>query len=783
MRRPLRVLHLEDNPRDAEIVRHRLEADGLSCTILVVQAKDTFEAALRDDDYDLVISDYNLPGYDGEAALKHAQATRPDLPVILISGTVVEEQAVHCLHIGATDYLLKDRLERLVPAVQRAIREAEARSECKRVDAALALSESRKAAILDSVLDCIVTMDSNGIMIECNDATVRTFGYTKAEAVGRPLADLIVPPRFRERHRAGLARYVATGEGSLIGKLVEIVAMRSDGSELPVELTITAIQSGPAAVFIGVLRDITRRKEDEAAMRSERDRAQRYAAALGESERRTNYALGAARMGVWEFDLATLRVTWSPTMAPVFGLRADQGPLHIQEFLGLIHADDRRLVQDRLAAAEREKTDFKEEFRVVWPDGTAHWIAGQTRMLRDAHGQLTGWVGIGMDISDRKLLEAQFRQAQKMEAVGQLAGGVAHDFNNLLTAILGFSEMVVGTFEPQDPRRADMDEVIDAGHRAAGLTKQLLAFSRKQVLQPTQVDVNALVDGIRAMLGRLIGEHVDLVAILAPDLGTVRADRGQLEQVLMNLVVNARDAMPSGGRLAIETANVTLDESFMPEVMIHPGPYVMLAVSDSGTGMSEATRQRLFEPFFTTKGPGKGTGLGLATVYGIVKQSGGYIWVHSEPGKGATFKVYLPRADGGASVGKRASAEAAPEGTETVLVVEDEQAVRLLTCRILEGAGYRVLAASNPEQAEALFGEHEDVIDLLVTDVIMPGLTGSQLFERLVRRRPALKVLFVSGYTDDTIVHQGQLDPGVEFLQKPYTAEALNRRVREVLDR
>jgi two-component system cell cycle sensor histidine kinase/response regulator CckA len=509
-----------------------------------------------------------------------------------------------------------------------------------------------------------------------------------------------------------------------------------------------------------------------------------HATALRRSEERTNYALGAAGMGVWELDVATRRLTWSETMAPLFGLTPQQAPTTAEAFLALIHPDDRRLVEDSLATTMRDGTDYEVEFRARWPDGSTRWNAGQARMVRHADGTPMRLLGIGTDISERKSLEAQFRQAQKMEAVGLLAGGVAHDFNNLLTAILGYSTFVIESFSPQDRRRDDMEEVLKAGQRAAVLTRQLLAFSRKQVLQPTSVDLNALVMGIRQMLGRLIGEHVDLVPILAPDLGTVRADPGQLEQVLMNLVLNARDAMPSGGRLAVETANVELDQSFMEDVTIHPGSYVLLAVSDNGVGMNEATRQRLFEPFFTTKEHGKGTGLGLATVYGIVKQSGGYISVYSEPGKGATFKIYLPRANGDGKVAHSAVVdEETPAGTETVLVVEDEEAVRLLTRRILERAGYRVFDASNAGEAEALFERHGTLIDLLVTDVIMPGASGPRLFERLARLRPDLKVLYVSGYTGDTIEHQGELAHGVEFLRKPFTADALNRRVRAVLDR
>jgi PAS domain S-box-containing protein len=508
-----------------------------------------------------------------------------------------------------------------------------------------------------------------------------------------------------------------------------------------------------------------------------------HATALRRSEERTNYALGSARMGVWELDMLTDALTWSETMAPVFGLTPEQVPTTARAFFALIHPDDRQAVENGFAKATLEGIDFDVEFRVTWPDGSTRWLSGRGRTERDADGKAVRALGINADISDRKSLEAQFRQAQKMEAVGQLAGGVAHDFNNLLTVILGYSSFVIESFAPQDPRRADMEEVILAGERAVALTGQLLAFSRKQVLQPSIVDLNSLVTGVRQLLSRLIGEHVELVSVLAPDLDAVRADAGQLEQVLMNLAVNARDAMPSGGRLAIETANVELDQSFMRDVLIHPGPYVMLAVSDTGIGMSEETKRRLFEPFFTTKEQGKGTGLGLATVYGIVKQSGGYIWVYSEAGKGTAFKVYLPRANRGGEVHQRTTtAEAVTPATETVLIVEDEDAVRVLTRRILEKAGYQVFDAQNAQQAEALFEQHRELVHVLVTDVVMPGGSGPQLFTRLAQLCPRLKVLYVSGYTDDTIVHHGQLDPDVELLQKPFTADALNRRIRKVLD-
>jgi PAS domain S-box-containing protein len=522
---------------------------------------------------------------------------------------------------------------------------------------------------------------------------------------------------------------------------------------------------------------------DHVALGIERHRS---AEALRTAEQRMRLALEAANVGIWDQDYTTGVLRWSETIEAHYGLEPGAFGGTFEAFVERIHPDDRQSVLDTVGKAMTSGADFSVMNRSIWPDGTVRWLSGAGRVQLGAQGEPVRGVGISLDVTERHTLEEQFQQAQKMEAVGQLAGGVAHDFNNLLTAILGFSNFVMDSFEVDDPRRLDIQEVIKAGERATTLTRQLLAFSRKQVLQPVAVDLNTLVAGLRKMLARLIGEHVDLVTVLAPDLRIVLADPGQLEQIVTNLVVNARDAMPVGGRVSIETANVELDESYAMQQRqsVRPGSYVMLAVSDSGTGMNEETKRRLFEPFFTTKEPGKGTGLGLATVYGIVKQSGGYIWVYSEPDAGTSFKVYLPVADQEHEVPSSDGDDAvAPGGTETVLVVEDEQAVRFVTRVILEKAGYRVFDAANPKEAEALFAENPTRFDLLVTDVIMPGSSGPKLFQRLVQVRSDLRVLYVSGYTNDEIVHRGQLDPGVAFLQKPFTAADLSRRVREVIDR
>jgi two-component system, cell cycle sensor histidine kinase and response regulator CckA len=401
----------------------------------------------------------------------------------------------------------------------------------------------------------------------------------------------------------------------------------------------------------------------------------------------------------------------------------------------------------------------------------------------DAAGDLVAIRGYVIDVTERKRLEEQLRQSQKMEAIGRLAGGVAHDFNNLLTAINGYADILAAGMAPDDERLADVEEIRKAGDRAAALTRQLLAFSRRQVLKPAVIDLRNVVAGIAPMLRRLVGEHIELRAPQTLDLGRVRADPSQIEQVLLNLVVNARDAMPAGGTLTIETANSELDDEYArthpPAV---PGPYVLLAVSDTGTGMDETTMAHLFEPFFTTKALGEGTGLGLATVYGIVSQSGGHVTAYSEPGHGSTFKVFLPRVADTVEPHTPALAQPAAGGAETILLVEDEDAVRSFVERVLGRLGYTVTTAHSGDEAFALAADHAGPIDLLVTDVMLPGLVGSEISKRLTALRPSLRTLFISGYTEDSIVHGGELGPGVAFLSKPFTPDALGHAVRAVLD-
>ncbi len=506
--------------------------------------------------------------------------------------------------------------------------------------------------------------------------------------------------------------------------------------------------------------------------------------ALKQSEERFRFVLEAAGVGIWDLDFRTGVLQWSEILEAQHGLKPGAFGGTLEAFIERVHPDDRDALRTVMKAHQTGE-NFSIQHRTLWPDGTVRWLSGAGRIEVGPQGEPLRGVGISLDVTERRRLEAQYLQAQKMEAVGRLASGVAHDFNNLLTVILGFTELMTSEVDSASQHANDLGEIIKAARRAAGLTTQLLAFSRQQVLHATPLDVNGLITDMMGMLARLIGEHVHVALSLSPELSPALVDRGQLEQVVMNLVVNARDAMPGGGNISIATADVMLEESSFPETEIAPGWYVMLAVTDAGSGMTKETQRRLFEPFFTTKESGKGTGLGLSTTYGIVKQSKGYIWVSSEVGQGTTFQVYLPRATDHIPAPALSPAVTAPvkRDSETVLLVEDEVGVRLLSKRVLVNAGYRVLEAENGDDAERLFGHLAGSINLLVTDVMMPGCGGPELHRRLKLHAPALRVLYMSGYTEQSAGGNGGIDPELPFVQKPFTAAEFVRQVRDALDR
>ncbi|MGC1108006.1 MAG: PAS domain S-box protein [Candidatus Acidiferrales bacterium] len=509
------------------------------------------------------------------------------------------------------------------------------------------------------------------------------------------------------------------------------------------------------------------------ALAIERKRAE---TALRESEARLRVLVEQLPAVLWTTD-TELRFTSS------VGAGLSRLGLKPQETVGkslyeYFQTNDRTFVP--IAAHRRALNGESVTFHVEWGSGS---YACHAEPLRDGNGVVVGVISMALDITDRKQLEAQLRQAQKMEAVGRLAGGIAHDFNNLLMVIQGYTELLLDRLGGEHPLRRNAEQIHDASQRAAGLTRQLLAFSRKQMLDPQVLNIQDVVSDMEKMLRRLIGEDIELATMNARELWFVRADRSQVEQVILNLAVNSRDAMPNGGKLTIETSNVELDSSYSRHAVVEPGEYVMLAVSDTGTGMDASTQAHVFEPFFTTKEKGKGTGLGLATVYGIVKQSGGYIWVYSEVDKGATFKVYLPRVSGEEqAVLKKADVKVSKRGCETILLVEDEKGVRDLAREYLAQEGYEVLEAQNAEDALKLARTHAGGIQLLFTDVVMAGMSGRQLAEEMQKLRPGIRVLYMSGYTDEAIVHHGLLGRGMVLLQKPFTLNSLAVKIRETLD-
>jgi PAS domain S-box-containing protein len=1028
------VLIVEDSDDDAQLLIAHLRKAGYRVTAERVETARAMTTALATREWDLVLSDYRMPQFSAQAALDVLQASGRDLPCIIVSGTIGEDTAVACLKAGAHDFVLKDRLARLVPAIERELREVEVRRERSAAETGLRESEKRYREMVEGLPVGVYRTGPDGTLLDANSVSLEMFGLPAGEVPRHfNVLRLYADPGDRDRWRAVADR------GELIGG-AELRVRRPDGSVIWVRDTSHAVRGadGTVCYYEGVLEDITalRVAEDESRRGAARFRALteyasdvltiiapngtieyespaaqhvlgyqpaelvgrnafeyihpddvgrvrevltrsladpqgigratyrfrhkdgtwRYLDSVGRNllseaavrgivinsrdvtervEMEQELRKGVTELQATEAELRTRtfelgeRVKELRCLYAISTMLAESGPeLHWPEVVnrmpagwrfpelaavrltleervyategfsrtawrqetsitvdgtvigtlevcyreqppasadGLVFLDEERLLLESVAeqiasAVQRWRAEqalasrearfrglientsdliaiFGADRRVLYaspsyervlgyplpemlgsdlfefvhPDDRERILSAFTELVEGENGarrvvafryrhqdgtwkhlesvavnllddpNLSGVVATTRDLTEQVELEEQYRQAQKMEAVGRLAGGVAHDFNNLLTVIDANATFLLEALGPNDPRRDDAEEIKRAAQRAASLTRQLLAFSRRQVLQPLVLDVNAVVADMDKMLRRLIGEDVELVTVLTPDLQPVLADPGQVEQVILNLTVNARDAMPDGGKLTIETRNVDLDAPYAAAHQeVQAGPHVMVAVSDTGVGMTAETQRRIFEPFFTTKG--HGTGLGLATVYGIVNQSKGHITVCSEAGRGATFNVYLPATD--EEAGQRRTGEMpvpVARAAETVLLVEDESAVRTISTRVLREAGYTVLAASSGPEALELVMRHPGSIDALVTDVIMPQMSGRELAEQLVRLRPGLKVLYVSGYTDDSILHHGVLEPGMFFLEKPFTPEAILRKLRQVL--
>jgi two-component system, cell cycle sensor histidine kinase and response regulator CckA len=620
--------------------------------------------------------------------------------------------------------------------------------------------ELRFRRLFESGVAGVVISDLDGNFKEANPAFLRMLGYG-ADDVARGIVnwESITPPHRLVPDIEERAQLRATG----FLPLVEREYLHRDGRHIAALVGSAALEG--SAECISYVTNITERKQAEAALRASEER---YRVLFDQSPLPKFLYDHQTRRYLMVNDAATASYGYSRDEFLTMTLDDLQPTEDDAQVVNLVAALDAGV---NTLGTHRHKT---KSGRIIDVD-----ITLQKFVVAERPCVLV----VALDVTERNRLEAQLRQVQKMESIGSLAGGVAHDFNNLLSVILSYSKMLTESLKPGDPMRADLEEISHAGRRAADLTRQLLAFSRQQILEPRVVDLNEVIDGVVRMLRRLVGEDVRLSVAGAPELGSVRADPGQIEQVLMNLVVNSRDAMAEGGNVTIETANVTLDASYAAE---HPGvcagAYVMLAITDTGAGMDAATKERIFDPFFTTKEMGRGTGLGLATVFGIVQQSGGNIWVYSEPGVGTTIKIYLPQTDAPRDVLTTDAEVTNQRGSETILLVEDEESVRVLTRTILERQGYRVIEAQSGGDALLICEQHTATIHVLLTDVVMPRMSGRKLAERLSTLRPEMKVLYVSGYTDDSIVRHGVLESGVAFLQKPITPDTLVRKVREVID-
>ena len=713
-------------------------------------------------------------------------------------GTI--DTAVEAMKAGALDYILKPfRLSSILPVLSRALAVRRLRMENIQLREAVGIYELSMAVAF--------ALDFNTVLQKVADAA---FQQTEAGDVsillpthdGRELRVAVARGQNAERVQGKRVPITDTLSGwvahsrELLSKPDELIDVQSAFApplrELSSGISVPMLTGGR---LIGILNFTSARPQRPltlgqvkalnilASAAASALEAASLLEQLRAAEQRYRRLAENAPDIVFRYELQPRRyfAYVSPVVTAITGYSPEEHYADPDLVLKIVHPDDRPLLEAVL------RSDFPSgsttTLRWLHKNGALIWIEQRNVLVRE-NGGLVAIEGIARDITERRHLEEQLRQSQKMEAIGRLAGGVAHDFNNMLTVINGYTDMMLRQVAPDDPFRQLTEEVRKAGEQAAGLTRGLLAFGRKQLLQPRVLDLNAVVESNSKMLRRVIGEDIEFVTVLDPTLGKIKADPGQLEQVLMNLVVNSRDAMPKGGRLTIETCNIMLDEPYANDhISVKAGSYVMLGVSDTGCGMDVATRSRIFEPFFTTKELGGGTGLGLSIVYGIVKQSEGNIWVYSEPDKGTTFKIYLPRTEEqGTRLEAPATADRIPGGSETILVVEDDEVVRQLVTRILQSGGYRMLEATDGSNALQICQQCEGQIELVLTDLVMPQMSGPALTEKLQELYPGIRIVYTSGYADDAIVRHGHLDPGMPFIQKPFSPNNLLQKVREVLD-
>jgi two-component system cell cycle sensor histidine kinase/response regulator CckA len=805
MDRPLHLLIVEDSEDDTLLLVRELERGGYKVTFKRVDTPGALHAALDHQVWDIVISDYSMPHFSGTAALKLLKEKGLDVPFIFVSGTIGEDTAVAAMKGGAHDYIMKGNLRRLLPAVERELGEAKMRRERRRAEEA----QARLVAILEATTDLVGMADAKGHVLYVNQAGRKMLGITEGEDV----SSTIMPDYFPEQARMHVLNELVPTiirEGVWSG---EEVLLSRQGHEIPVSMVVIAHKAmdGTVQFLSAIARDISERKRLEQQLRV-RTRYEAEVAKLGQ------HALGGIDPAIFMNEAVglvaqTLEVEYCNLMELLpkrEGLLLRAGVGWKESYIGqkiVPTGADSQAGYTLLSGQAVIVEDFRAETRfrpppLLFEHGVVSGMSvvigslehpfgilgvhtsNRREFSRDDVNFLQAIANVLATTIARKQTEDQLRQLQKFEAIGRLAGGIAHDFNNVLGAIMGWAELGVEKARADAPIQSAFQKIRDQAQRAAGLTRQLLAYARRQILEPRNINLNEIVAETTCLLRKIIGAQIEVKLFLAPDLQVTRADPTQIEQILMNLCLNARDAMFQAGQLLIETQNVEMDEEYCRHhVYAHPGQYALLSVSDTGTGMDAATLEHIFEPFFTTKQMGKGTGLGLATVYGIVKQHDGFINVYSEPGQGTTFRVYLPVSSGVAELREKIKEGPVRGGAETILVADDNEALREMAQEMLEGLGYQVIVGRDGEEAIRLFEAHCDQIALLVLDVSMPKFSGPEAFLRISEIKGSVPAVFTTGYSAEADVLHPLVEKGAVVLQKPYSFKVLGQKVREILDR
>ena len=746
---PLSVLVAEDEDALRHVLRRALEKTGFT----VFEASNGKKALeiFQKERPSIVLLDAVMPGMNGFELCAHLRQAPGGarLPILIITSLEDESSVTRAFGAGATDYLTKP--VRITVLCQRILRLVQA----SRAEAQLAETNAYLQSLVYHVPDGVVTFDERGIIESFNPSAEQILGFSASEAIGKSIQYILGFP--------SQPSFVPSSTRQ------ETFARRKDGSVFNLEVSVSEFDFRENKRFTAILRDITSRKQAEIELRN--------------SQQKFEALVNSIDGIVFEVDIETFRFQFVSRQVELLLGYPQQRWIDEPGFWeSLLHPDDREEAVRYCKSETTQGRDHEFEYRMIAADGRELWFRDLVRVVcEDGKPRLLR--GVMVDITKQRQTEVALHRSQKMEAVGRLAGGVAHDFNNLLTVIKGYSQLLLKSQPPDSIPRQYVEEIKKSADRSSALIRQLLAFSRRQVLQPHVIDLNALILDIREMLERLISEDIELGLSLDPALGRVKADPGQMEQVIMNLVVNARDAMPGGGILSVITGNVELDEAVVHgRLDAHSGSYVMLAISDTGVGMDEYTKSHIYEPFFTTKAE-RGTGLGLSTVYGIVTQSNGFIEVESNAGEGTAFSIFLPRVDDDISLIPVSYSEPAHiEGTETILIVEDEEQLRKLVCEALRRCRYQVLEANNGEMALRIYKEHASQIDLLVTDVVMPRLSGPDLAQQVLAENPAMKVIFMSGYSKNIPLDSGLPLKSIAFLWKPFEPYDLIQKVREVLD-